>query len=76
MRYNTQADRMDWEKIRFGTHTAEECKSQWNLIITKVNVIPRIYIPSQTGRIFLSVKEKPILNREMLNLRSLHYIDS
>lgn len=36
VRYNTQADRMDWEKIRFGTHTAEECKSQWNLIITKV----------------------------------------
>lgn len=36
VKYSTQAERIDWNKLRFGSHSAEECKEKWSVIMTKL----------------------------------------
>uniref|UniRef100_T1JB35 HMG box domain-containing protein n=1 Tax=Strigamia maritima TaxID=126957 RepID=T1JB35_STRMM len=36
VKYSTQVDRIDWNTVQFGEHTAEECKEKWAVIMTKL----------------------------------------
>lgn len=36
-KYKTSIEKLDWEKIKFGNYTADECKEKWNQITLKVS---------------------------------------
>ena len=36
VKYSTMADKLEWDRVKVGHHTAAECKDQWINITTKV----------------------------------------
>lgn len=36
VKYTTMVEKVDWEKVRFGTHTAPECKEKWAQLMQKL----------------------------------------
>ena len=37
-KYSTQADKVDWNGVKFGDYNAEECRAKWIDISTKVGI--------------------------------------
>jgi len=35
-RYNTGSDRLDWAMIKFRSYSADECREQWTIVMSKV----------------------------------------
>lgn len=36
LKYNSRVAKLDWEKIKFGKYTAEECQTRWKTIEKKL----------------------------------------
>ena len=36
VKYSTMADKLEWDRVKVGHHTAADCKDQWINITTKV----------------------------------------
>lgn len=35
-KYSTQIDKLDWEKVKFSTYTASQCKEKWSQVMTRL----------------------------------------
>lgn len=35
-KYSTLVEKLDWEKVRFGRYTAQECKDKWFQVMARV----------------------------------------
>ena len=43
IKYSTMVDKLEWDKVKVGDHTAAECKDQWISITTKVQTVTYCY---------------------------------
>jgi len=39
IKYSTMADKLEWDKVKVGSHTPQECKEEWIVITTKVSLL-------------------------------------
>jgi hypothetical protein len=53
IKYSTMADKLEWDKVKVGSHTSQECKEQWLIITTKVLMIVVSFILLCAGNLIV-----------------------